>query len=108
MKRLRLTFTLIIASFILFACKDKPMSEENKQPELAASAMDCATTEDKIKCEQLNRSSKSLTELSGSNVNKLTVTCDDKFRNEFGECEIPNHPHPEELIKKPIEKPIKK
>jgi hypothetical protein len=47
-------------------------------------------------------------ELSESSVNKLVATCDDKFRNEFGECEIPNHPHPKELIKKPIEKDIKK
>jgi hypothetical protein len=108
MKRLRSTFTLIIAVFILFACKDKLMNEGNKEPELAASAMGCNNTEDKINCDQLNRSSKSLKELSGSNVNKLTVTCDDKFVNEFGECEIPNHPHPKELIKKPIKKDIKK
>jgi hypothetical protein len=92
MKQLRLTFSLIIALFILFACKDKLMMEENKQSELAAFAIDCATTEDKIRCQQLNRSSKSLKELSGSDVNKLAVTCDDKFRNEFGECAIPNHP----------------
>jgi hypothetical protein len=54
MKRLRLTFTLIIAVFILFACKDKPMNEGNKQPELAVSAIDCTNAEDKIKCEQSN------------------------------------------------------
>ncbi|PKI02878.1 hypothetical protein [Glaciecola sp. 33A] len=108
MKRLRLTFTLIIAVFILFACKDKPMNEGNKQPELAVSAIDCTNAEDKIKCEQSKRKSISLKDLSESSVNKLVATCDDKFRNEFGECEIPNHPHPKELIKKPIEKDIKK
>ena len=104
MKRLPLTFSVTIAVFVLLACKENPMSEENKPVQLLQAEIDCSNAEDKMKCEQLKRTSKSLKELSEFDANKLIVTCDDKFRNEFGECEIPNHPHPKELIKKDKEK----
>ncbi|MFQ3250465.1 MAG: hypothetical protein ACI9O6_002303 [Glaciecola sp.] len=104
MKHLRLTFSVIFAVFFLQACKENPMSEEKKVVPLLNPEIDCSQAEDKIKCEQLKRSSKSLKELSESDANKLIVTCDDKFRNEFGECEIPNHPHPKNLIKKDTDK----
>lgn len=105
MKRLHLTFVVIIAVFTLFACKDKPMDNDADNNALESNQIsnppsDCSLADDPIICEQLKRTSKPLRELSQSDANKLIVTCDDKFRNEEGECEIPNHPHPKELIKK--------
>jgi hypothetical protein len=108
MKQLRMIFTLIMMIFILFACKDKVVTEEKNVAQLTNPAINCDEAEDKIKCEQMKRLSKSLKDLSQSDANKLVVTCDDKFRNEFGECEIPNHPYPKELNEKKIEKDKKK
>ena len=64
--------------------------------------LDCNKVSDIEACEQAKRSSKSLKELSESPANKLETTCSEEFRNENGDCEIPNQAQPEELKKKPI------
>ena len=67
-------------------------------------SIDYSKTSDPEACEQAKRSSKSLKKLSESTANKLETTCSEEFRNENGDCEIPNQEQPEELKKKPATK----
>jgi glucan-binding YG repeat protein len=102
MKHLPVTFTVIICVFSLTACQENSMKNKETSTTGNQEIIDCSQTPDPQACEQAKRSSKSLKELSESTANKLEVTCSDEFRNENGDCEIPNQEHPERLKKKHI------
>ena len=101
MKRLTLTFIAIFCVISLSACQENSMKNEETTSIDNQDSIDCSKTSDPEACEQAKRSSKSLKKLSESTANKLETTCSEEFRNENGDCEIPNQEQPEELKKKP-------
>ena len=75
------------------------MKNEESSTTEEQETMDCSQSLDPHACEQAKRSSKSLKELSESTANKLETTCSEEFRNENGDCEIPNQEQPDKLKK---------
>ena len=105
MKRFNSLFITVVCVITLFACKENSMNDENDQAATQVTEAEQKPMECKIEkgCVHESKLSKPLSEISQSSANKLVVTCDPKFKNENGDCEIPNQPHPPELKKKPRE-----